>query len=106
MSRAIRRQQQTAPKESATPRRGLGLSRKPQPTRGARPPAPSKRRFRLGLPRWLEDIVSELKKVTWPSREETSYLTMVVIIVSLVVGAALGIIDIFFSELIDRLLLR
>jgi preprotein translocase subunit SecE len=105
MSRAIRRQQQTATKESAPPRRGLGLSRKPQPTRGARPPSTPRRRFRIGVPHWLADIVSELKKVTWPSREETSYLTMVVIIVSLVVGAVLGIIDIFFSELIDRLLL-
>jgi preprotein translocase subunit SecE len=105
MSRAIRRQQQTATKEGTAPRRGLGLSRKPQPTRGVRPPAAPKRRFRIGVPNWLADIVSELKKVTWPSREETSYLTMVVIIVSLVVGAVLGVIDIFFSELIDRLLL-
>ena len=44
--------------------------------------------------------------MTWPTRQETSYLTMVVIIVSLVVGAMLGVIDIFFSWLIDRLLLR
>jgi preprotein translocase subunit SecE len=106
MSRAIRRQQQTAPKESATPRRGFGLSRKPTPTRGARPPVQPKRRFRLGQPRWMEDIISELKKVTWPSRDETSYLTMVVIIVAVTVGAALGTIDIFFNWLIDRLLLR
>ena len=106
MSRAIRRQQQTAAKEPAAPRRSLGLSRKPQPTRGARPPAAPRRRFRIGQPRWLEDIISELKKVTWPSREETSYLTMVVIVVSLVVGAMLGVIDIFFNWLIDRLLLR
>jgi len=31
---------------------------------------------------------------------------MVVIIVSLVVGAVLGVIDIFFNWLIDKLLLR
>jgi preprotein translocase subunit SecE len=106
MSRAIRRQQQTAPKEGAAPRRSLGLSRKPAPTRGVRQPAAPKRKLRLGQPRWMEDIVSELKKVTWPSRDETSYLTMVVIIVALVVGAALGITDIFFNWMIDRLLLR
>ena len=105
MSRAIRRQQQTAPKETATPRRGLGLNRKPAPTRGARPPAQPRRRFRVGQPRWMEDIISELKKVTWPSKDETVYLTTVVIIVAVTVGAALGIIDIFFNWLIDRLLL-
>jgi len=54
----------------------------------------------------MDDIISELKKVTWPSWTETRYLTMVVIIVAVVVGAALGIIDIFFNWLIDRLLLR
>ena len=106
MSRAVRRQQQATPKEGAAPRRGFGLSRKPAPTRGARPPAQPRRRFRIGQPRWMEDIVSELKKVTWPSRDETSYLTMVVIIVAIAVGIALGAIDIFFNWLIDRLLLR
>jgi preprotein translocase subunit SecE len=107
MSRAIRRQQQNAPKETASPRRGFGLSKKPAPTRGARPPAPQgRRRLRIGRPSWMDDIISELKKVTWPSWTETRYLTMVVIIVAVVVGAALGIIDIFFNWLIDRLLLR
>jgi preprotein translocase SecE subunit len=105
MSRAVRRQQQTAPKEGAAPRRGgFGLSRKPAPTRGARPPAQSKRRLRA--PSWMDDIISELKKVAWPSWNETRYLTMVVIIVAVTVGAALGIIDIFFNWLIDRTLLR
>jgi preprotein translocase subunit SecE len=107
MSRAIRRQQQAAPKEEAQRRRGLGLRGKPTPTRGAKPPAQPRRRFlRFSQPRWLEDISSELRKVTWPNRDETSYLTMVVIIVALVVGAMLGGIDIFFNWLIDRLLLR
>jgi preprotein translocase SecE subunit len=106
MSRAVRRQQQAAPKEGTGGRRaGLG-SRRPQPTRGARPPSQPRRRFRISRPHWLEEIVSELKKVSWPSRDETIYLTTVVIIVALAVGATLGIIDIFFNWLIDRLLLR
>ena len=107
MSRAIRRQQQGGQKEAPPKRRtpGLGL-RRPQPTRGARPPTQPRRRFRLGWPGWLEDIVSELRKVTWPTRDETMYLTTVVIIVALTVGALLGAIDIFFNWLIDRTLLR
>jgi preprotein translocase subunit SecE len=104
MSRAIRRQQAVAPKEGGT-KRTPGF-RRPLPSRGARPPVQQRRRFRIGLPRWLEEIISELKKVSWPSRDETMYLTTVVIIVSVAVGVALGAVDIFFNELIDRILLR
>ena len=104
MSRAVRRQQAAAPKEA--PKRPARLGGGRPPTRGAAPPTRQKRRFRLGVPSWLEEIVSELKKVTWPTRQETLYLTMVVIIVSVAVGLVLGGIDIFFNWLIDQLLLR
>jgi preprotein translocase subunit SecE len=104
MSRAVRRQQQSAPKEGGN-KRGLGL-KSPRPTRGQRPPVQSKRRLRLSRPGWFEDVIAELKKVAWPSRDEAVYLTTVVVIVALVVGALLGTVDIFFNWLIDRLLLR
>jgi preprotein translocase subunit SecE len=58
------------------------------------------------VPSWLEEIISELKKVTWPTRDEVIYLTTVVIIVSITVGIVLGGIDIFFNWLIDQLLLE
>src|SRR5215471_11349671 len=107
MSRAIRRQQGSGPKAGETPTRTprLGGSRRPPQTRGARPQTPQRKR-RIGLPSWMSEIGSELKKVSWPSRDETIYLTTVVIIVALAVGLLLGGIDIFFNWLIDRLLLR
>ncbi len=105
MSRAVRRQQVTTPKQRPGKRALGGAGGGRPPTRGAKPVSP-KRRFAIGLPRWLDDIISELKKVTWPTWNETTYLTMVVIIVSLTVGAFLGMTDIFFNWLIDRLLLR
>ena len=108
MSRALRRQQAQAPKEPRDNRRG-GMSPRssgPRDTRGAKAPTPSRRRFRLKVPGWLEEIISELKKVTWPTREETAYLTMVVIIVAVIAGVALGLVDIFFNWLIDNLLLQ
>jgi preprotein translocase subunit SecE len=101
MSRAVRRQQ-SAQNESGL--KGAFGSRQPKQTRGARPPAQHKRRLRV--PGWLDDIWSELKKVTWPTREETAYLTMVVIIVAVAVGMLLGGVDIAFSWLIDKLLLE
>ena len=109
MSRAIRRQQAAGPKAKEGPQRPprLGGSKGPQGTRGARPPTQEKKRkLRIGRPRWLEDVSSELRKVTWPSRDETIYLTTVVIIVAIAVGIMLGGVDIFFNWLIDRILLR
>lgn len=80
--------------------------RGPKQTRGAKPPAPPKRGFRLKLPGFLEDIFSELKKVTWPTREETAYLTMVVLIVAVAVGIFLGGVDLFFNWIVDKALLE
>jgi len=104
MSRAIRRQQASPGKEGGS-RKPLGL-RKPQPTRGARPPGPPRRRLRFGVPSWLEEIFSELRKVSWPSRDETLYLSMVVILVAISVGLILGGIDLLFNWVVDRLLLQ
>lgn len=56
------------------------------------------------MPGWISDIWSELRKVTWPTRDETAYLTMVVIVVAVAVGIVLGAIDVLFNELVDRLL--
>jgi len=106
MSRAVRRQKTVAPKERPPGRSSPFGGGRQQPSRGQRPAAVQRRRFHLGPPRWLEETVSELRKVTWPTRDETVYLSTVVIIVALVVGAALGTIDIFFNWLIDKLLLR
>lgn len=106
MSRAVRRQQAGAPKEPRDTKRGLQQrSTSGRDTRGARPPA-AKKRLRLKVPSWLEEIFSELKKVTWPTRQETAYLTMVVIVVAVAVGIVLGGVDIFFNWLIDQLLLQ
>jgi preprotein translocase subunit SecE len=105
MSRAVRRQQQSAGGKDGSPRL-TGLRQQTRTSRGARPPTPTRKRFSIPRPRFLEEIWAELKKVTWPTREETMYLTMVVIVVSLVVGAMLGGVDIFFNWLLGHLLLK
>jgi preprotein translocase subunit SecE len=105
MSRAIRRQQQQAGAQKESAPRSLGI-RRPRTARGARPPSQQNRGLRLRSPAWFSDIWSELKKVTWPTRDETIYLTTVVIVVAVAVGILLGGIDLFFNWLIDRLLLR
>ena len=43
--------------------------------------------------KFFGEVVSELKKVTWPTREETMKLTAVVIALSLIVGVFIGGLD-------------
>lgn len=54
---------------------------------------------------FLKEAKLELKKVNWPTRQETFRYTLIVIIVSLIVAAYLGGLDVFFKELlIERLI--
>ena len=77
--------------------------------RAAAGPAATRSRVR-GLPAflqpaWFMEIWSELKKVQWPSRQETINLTMVVVIVAAVLGLFLGGIDAGFNWIIEHTLL-
>jgi preprotein translocase subunit SecE len=61
---------------------------------------PKKRRFTF-----FADVIGELRKVVWPSRQETIRLTLIVIALCLVLGAVLGAIDYGFSELVAKVFL-
>ena len=54
---------------------------------------------------FINDTVSELKKVVWPSRREATNLTTIVIIFSVVMGLILGLMDYIYAWLINGLLL-
>ena len=47
-----------------------------------------------------------MKKVNWPSRQETIQYTLIVIGVSVVVAIYLGGLDFLFSFLLNKLILR
>src|SRR3990172_9813855 len=102
MSRALRRHPVATTKPA-------GPSRAPAIRQGARRPQREAREGRglLGLfrPRWAEEIIAELRKVTWPTREETWYLTVVVLVVAAAAGLFLGGVDIFFNWAVERTLL-
>jgi preprotein translocase subunit SecE len=61
---------------------------------------PKKRRFTF-----FADIVGELKKVVWPTRQETTRLTLIVIGLCVVMGLILGAVDYGFSELVAKVFL-
>lgn len=44
------------------------------------------------------EIIDELKKVSWPTKKQTINLTLVVIIVSLIIGVYVGIIDVLLAK--------
>lgn len=84
------------------------------PARGQHPRAraPQRAPVRAGPQRQLipvqgvRDVVSELKKVTWPTREQAVNLTGVVIVVSVAVGLLLGGADFIFYWLVNSVLLK
>ena len=54
---------------------------------------------------FIREVVSELRKVVWPTREEATRLTIMVIVVAGAVGVLLGVIDIGFSLLVRKVLI-
>jgi preprotein translocase SecE subunit len=55
--------------------------------------------------RFFTGIWSELKKVVWLSRREAAYLTLMVLVVTIIVGIILGAFDYGFSTAVGKLLL-
>jgi len=51
---------------------------------------------------FITNIIAELKKVTWPTRQEAIRLTLMVIAVCVVAGVFLGLADFGFTELVER----
>jgi len=55
---------------------------------------------------FLKETRAELKKVNWPTREQTVQYTLVVIGVSVVVMAFLGALDYAFSWVLDKFIFK
>ncbi len=53
---------------------------------------------------FLSEVVSELKKVTWPNRKETLGATGVVLILVIIVSAYLGMVDYILSHFVRYLI--
>ncbi|MCF6292151.1 MAG: preprotein translocase subunit SecE [Robiginitomaculum sp.] len=56
------------------------------------------------IQRFTRETIGELRKVSWPSRQEAMNLTMVVIIVMVFMGILLSVTDILSGRLLDLLL--
>ena len=103
MNRAVRRQQT---KESKGGSRAGARASLPRTGTSRAAPRVGGGGLLSWRPRFLMDVISELRKVVWPTREDTFHMAVVVVIVTIIFGALLGGIDIGFSWLVDKILLN
>jgi len=54
---------------------------------------------------YLKETRQELRHVNWPSRRETIRFTLLVLGISAVIAAFLGLLDILFRYLLDKFVL-
>jgi len=55
------------------------------------------------LRRYFDEVWSELRKVSWPTREQVRNLTILVFAISFVVGVYITVLDQFFQGLLGLL---
>jgi preprotein translocase subunit SecE len=53
---------------------------------------------------YIKESVSEMKKVTWPTKKETKEYTFLVIGISVFIALLLGLLDFIFSSLFSFLI--
>jgi preprotein translocase subunit SecE len=54
----------------------------------------------------VKNTISELKKVTWPTRKDLISYTMVVIVFMVLMAVVVGVLDLGASDLISRIITR
>jgi len=57
------------------------------------------RRRQLGIVRYFRETIAELRKVNWPTRQEATQLTVIVLVVVFLMSLLLGVLDLLFSRL-------
>jgi len=57
-----------------------------------------------GMRRYVGESWAELKKVVWPTRETVVRLTILVVVVSLLIGTYIFVLDRIFNTVLDQVL--
>ena len=58
-----------------------------------------------GVVRFAQESWAELRKVTWPTREQVIRLTLLVILISFLIAVYIFLFDNIFHQLVDKLIL-
>ena len=56
------------------------------------------------ITKYINEVLSEIKKVTWPTQKQTIDKTMLVVVVSVVVAVYIGGLDYVFQQLMTVLI--
>ena len=56
---------------------------------------------RFSLFGFFGEVFGELRKVSWPTREDATRLTVMVIVLSAAIGLFLGLIDMLFARIMS-----
>jgi preprotein translocase subunit SecE len=51
---------------------------------------------------FYQDVVAEMKKVTWPDRTQVRQLSIGVVVLSLFIGAVIALMDLIFQAIFVR----
>ena len=62
--------------------------------------------FFKNIPKFFSEVKKEMKKVTWPTRKETTNKTLLVIGISVATAALLGGLDAFFTWVIRTMVIK
>ena len=65
----------------------------------AKPEVRKSSKSNIGVIRYFQDTREELRKVTWPDREEITRLTLIVLSTTVAFAAFLGLMDLIFQRL-------
>ena len=55
---------------------------------------------------YIKEVIAEAKHVTWPTRSQTVFFTVTVLLISLIVAYYLGLLDFLFGQGLKLLLTR
>ncbi|NLV82117.1 MAG: preprotein translocase subunit SecE [Synergistaceae bacterium] len=53
---------------------------------------------------YFRESRAELKRVTWPTKQQVWYSTLVVIVVTLIASAYLGLVDLLLTGVLSRII--
>jgi preprotein translocase subunit SecE len=56
------------------------------------------------IKQYIQEVIQEIKKVSWPSKQQTINKTVLVIVVSAVVSIYIGGLDVLLQQLMKMLL--
>lgn len=59
----------------------------------------------MGLLSYLKNTKSEMKHVSWPTRKQAISYALIVVLISVLISAYLGVFDALFAYLIEKFVL-